>query len=264
MAAGEATDGRELAGSGRNQSLARAFALLECLAAHSGGASVATLSRELRLPRATVTRLLGSLADLGAVSRAESGRAWRLGPAIARLGRAAGQPDGLADLARPLLVEASGALRETVFLGVPAGRLAAQVVAEVPGPSVVGVGSWLGRTLSSPASGFVRMLLAELAPDEAERALAGLPLRAHTPTTITDPERLLAEVRRVRDEDACVVVDEFEIGLAGLAVPVRRDGRLVAMVGMYLPTARLTDRLRTDAIRVLREVAGRLERVAGG
>jgi DNA-binding IclR family transcriptional regulator len=262
MAAGG--NGRELAGSGRNQSLGRAFAVLESLAGHTAGASVATLSRELGLPRATVTRLLGSLADLGAVTRAESGRAWRLGPAIARLGRAAGQADALAELARPLLVEASGTLRETVFLGVPAGRLSAQVVAEVPGPSVVGVGSWLGRTLSSPASGFVRMLLAELAPGEAERALDGLPLRAHTPTTITDPVRLLAEIQRVRDEDACVVVDEFETGLAGLAVPVRRDGRLVAMVGMYLPTARLTDALREQALRVLRDVSARLGRIAGG
>jgi DNA-binding IclR family transcriptional regulator len=263
MAAGASTDGRDLAGSGRNQSLARAFALLDRLAAHSGGASVAVLARELGLPRATVTRLLGSLADVGAVTRAESGRGWRLGPEIARLGRAAGDADALAELARPLLVEASATLRETVFLGVPAGRLSAQVVAEVPGPSVVGVGSWLGRTLSSPASGFVRMLLAELAPDDAERALAWLPLRAHTPTTITDPRRLLAEVQRVRDEDACVVVDEFEVGLAGLAVPVRRDGRLVAMVGMYLPTARLADAVREQALRVLRDVSGRLERVAG-
>src|SRR4051794_33670299 len=264
MAARDPTHARELAGSGRNQSLARAFAVLERLAAHPAGASVATLSRELALPRATVTRLLGSLADHRAVVRAESGRAWRLGPAIAELGRAAGDADALAELARPLLVEASGTLRETVFLGVPTGRLSARVVAEVAGPSVVGVGSRLGRAPAPPASGFVRMLLAELPPAEAERSLAGLPLRAHTPTTITDPARLLAEVGRIRHDDACVVIDEFETGLAGLAVPVRADGRLVAMVGMYLPTARLTDRLRTEAMRVLREVAGRLERVADG
>lgn len=66
-----------LSGAGRNQSLKRAFGLLEWLATRPSGASVAVLSRELGLARATVTRLLGSLADAGAVTR--DGRAWTIG-----------------------------------------------------------------------------------------------------------------------------------------------------------------------------------------
>jgi IclR family acetate operon transcriptional repressor len=74
-----------LPGAGRNQSLARAFRVLDCLARSPNGASVAGIARETGLARATVTRLLASLADEEAVRR--DGGAWRLGPRIATLAR---------------------------------------------------------------------------------------------------------------------------------------------------------------------------------
>jgi IclR family acetate operon transcriptional repressor len=264
MAPTEPPSGVLLGRSGRNRSLGRAFALLERLAAHPGGASVAVLARELELPRATVTRLLGSLADHGAVARTDAGRRWVLGPTIARLAGGAGPAIAVRARARPLLAEAAAALGETVMLAVPTGRAAAEVVEEAAGPRVVGVGSWLGRTLDSPASGFVRMLLAELPAAEARELLARLPLEPRTPATLTDPEAVLAAVQRVRDAGVAVVVDEYEVGLAGMAVPVRSSGRLAAMIGMYVPTARFGREERRAGATVLGDAARRLEEALGG
>jgi DNA-binding IclR family transcriptional regulator len=274
-----------LRGAGRNQSLARAFQVLEFLAARPGGASVAEVARATGLPRATVTRLLASLADEDAARRVDG--AWRLGPRVAQL--AGGPAAPLPARAQPLLEELAAALGETVMLGVPEGAAGARVVAEAEGPRMVGVGSWLGRTLEDPASGFVRLRLAWLEPEARRRAVAGLRFVPHTASTIRSARPLLAAVERIARDGYAEVVDEFEQGLAGLAVPVgplgtvpsgvatlgtvpsgaakghadakgtvparrpaRRPARLVAMLAAYLPTARLDDAMRERALGALR------------
>jgi DNA-binding IclR family transcriptional regulator len=248
-----------LPGAGRNASLRRAFQVLECLAFHAEGASVAALARETELPRATVTRLLASLADAGAVVRSPHQRAWTLGPTITRLARALGSVVQLRDRARPLLEELMAATNETAMLGVPAGPASAQVVDEVEGPRVVGARrGWSGRILVTPASAFVRMVLAELPDDELERIVQSLPFTAQTPRTITKPTELLRAIEQIRREDHCIVVDEFEMGLAGVGVPVRRDGVLIAMFAIYLPTTRFDEAMQARALALLLDAAARL------
>jgi DNA-binding IclR family transcriptional regulator len=239
-----------LAGAGRNQSIRRAFRVLECLSMYPG-ASVAAVARETGLPRATVTRVLGTLADVGAARR--DGGGWALGQSIAALARAADPP--LAERAGPQLAALAADLGETVMLAVPEGAVGARVVAEAAGPRMVGVGSWLGRTLTDPASGFVRMRLAAMPRPARQRALAELHLVPHTESTIRSRRALLAELDRIAEADQAEVVDEFEQGLAGLAVPLRRQERIVGLLAVYLPTARLDAAMRQRALAALRATA---------
>jgi IclR family transcriptional regulator, pca regulon regulatory protein len=225
--------------------------VLDCLAAHPGGVSVAAVARATGLPRATVTRLLGSLADEGAAQR--DGGDWRLGPRVAELARGLAPP--LPERAGPVLEALAAELGETVMLAVPEGAVGARVVAEAAGPRMVGVGSWLGRTLEDPASGFVRLRLASLEPGARREALAGLRFTSHTPSTIGTPQELRAALEAIARAGHAEVVDEFEQGLAGLAVPLREDRRLVGMLAVYLPTARLDDAMRARAFEGLSRAA---------
>jgi DNA-binding IclR family transcriptional regulator len=241
---------RSLAGAGRNESIRRAFAVLECLA-RAGGASVAQVARETGLPRATVTRVLATLADVGAARR--DGPDWTVGPRIAALARGVELP--LAERARPHLAALAAELGETVMLAVPEGELGARVVAEAAGPRMVRVGSWLGRTLTDPASGFVRMRLAALDRPARERAVAELRLVAHTGSTIRSRRALLAELDRIAETGHAEVVDEYEQGLAGLAVPIRRGDRVAGYLAVYLPTSRLDAAMRQAGLDALRATA---------
>ena len=240
---------RSLAGAGRTQSIRRALHT-ECLTQHPG-ASVAVVARETGLPRATVTRVLATLADVGAVRRDDGG--WTLGPSIAALARGIDPP--LAERAGPLLAALAADLGETVMLAVPEGVVGARVVAEAEGPRMVGVGSWLGRTLTDPASGFVRMRLAALERPARRRAVAELRLVPHTESTIRSRRALLAELDRIAQADHAEVVDELEHGLAGLAVALRPGDRLVGLLAVYLPTARLDAAMRLRALEALRAAA---------
>jgi IclR family transcriptional regulator, pca regulon regulatory protein len=239
-----------LAGAGRNESIRRAFEVLDCLS-RQPGASVADVARETGLPRATVTRVLATLADVGAARR--DGGGWTVGPSIAALARGIDPP--LAERAGAQLDALAAELGETVMLAVPEGAVGARVVAEAAGPRMVGVGSWLGRTLTDPASGFVRMRLAALEPPARERAVAGLQFVAHTGTTIRSRRALMVELDRIAEAGHAVVVDQFEQGLAGLAVALRERDRIVGLLAVYLPTARLDAAMRERALGALRATA---------
>jgi IclR family acetate operon transcriptional repressor len=247
-----------LPGAGRNQSLGRAFDVLECLASHPAGASVAALTREVDLPRATVTRLLASLADAGAVARSPHGRTWAIGPTILRLSQAITSLATLRDRARPLMEELVARVEETVLLAVPSGPASAHVIEELPGPRIVSARGWIGNSLTSPASGFVRQVLAELPEPELARVAASLELTALTPKTITTAAELLDAIAQIRRDDFNVVIDEYEDGLAGVGVPVRRGRALVAMLSVYMPTARFDKGMRGRALSLLRTAAEQL------
>jgi DNA-binding IclR family transcriptional regulator len=243
-------ESRSLVGAGRNESIRRAFRVLECLSLHPG-ASVAGVARETGLPRATVTRVLATLADVGAARR--DGGGWTVGPSIAALARGIEPP--LAERAAPHLAGLAAQLGETVMLAVPEGPVGARVVAEAAGPRMVGVGSWLGRTLTDPASGFVRMRLAALERPARERTVAELQPVAHTGSTIRSRRALLVELDRIARADHAEVVDEFEQGLAGIAVPLRRGDQIVGLLAVYLPTTRLDAAMRQRALEALRATA---------
>jgi DNA-binding IclR family transcriptional regulator len=241
---------RSLVGAGRNESIRRAFQVLECLSRYPG-ASIAGVVRETGLPRATVTRVLATLAEVGAARR--DGGGWTVGPNIAALARGIEPP--LGERAGPQLAALAAELGETVMLAVPEGAVGARVVAEAEGPRMVGVGSWLGRTLTDPASGFVRMRLAVLERRARERAVAELQLVAHTGSTIRSRRALLVELDRIAQADHAEVVDEFEQGLAGIAVPLRRRDHIVGLLAVYLPTTRLDAAMRRRALEALRTTA---------
>ena len=170
------TPPHSLPGAGRNQSLARAFQVLDCLAAHPAGVSVAAVARATGLPRATVTRLLGSLADEGAARREAAAGGSGRGSRSSRAGRAAA---ARARRRRCWRRSRRSSARPSCS-PCPTGRPARASIAEAAGPRMVGVGSWLGRTLEDPASGFVRLRLAALEPAARRRAVAGLRFTAHT------------------------------------------------------------------------------------
>lgn len=249
-----------LPGTGRNESLQRAFDLLEVMAQMPEGASIAQLSSAVDLPRSTVARLLASLFDAGVVARPGSDRHWVLGPTIMRLTRAVAPAYNLQERGAKILRSLTEELQETSMLAVPTGPLTARVVNEVKGPKLVGVATlWEGQTISSAASGFVRQLLAELPPQQSDQAIDGMKLEKHTSRTITDSHALRHAIETIRSDGHTTVIDELEEGLAGVGVPVRHNGQITAMLAVYLPTARFTDDLRERALAALKKGAKELE-----
>lgn len=248
-----------LPGTARNESLQRAFDLLEAMAQVPDGATIAYLSNAVELPRTTVSRLLASLYDAGVVARPGSDRNWVLGPTIMRLTRAVAPAYDLQERGAAILERITADLEETSMLAIPTGPATARVIHEVRGPKLLGITSaWAGETIASPASGYVRQLLAELPEQRSSAIIDGFTLERHTAQTIVEKEPLKQQIRKIRADGFTIVVDELEEGLAGIGVPVRHNGQLAAMFAVYLPTVRFTQDLKERALNTLRSAAQEL------
>jgi len=234
----EPAEGLSASEKGITGALPKALRLLDTLA---GGEALgaAELARRVGTTRATAHRVARILASEGWLRQGPDAR-YRLGPRAAAFAlRARG-----ADLRSEVLAEL-GALRsatsETVQL---TRRVGADVVyveqLRSPQP-VLSLGRVGERVPIHCVSGGLAILAAE---DEPVRSaiLAG-PLSKLTEATVTDPDKLRAELAEIAERGWAVNLGRcrLEVGGAGAAV-LGTDGRPLAAVSVCVPRYRLERR----------------------
>jgi len=106
-----------------------------------------------------------------------------------------------------------------------------------------------------------RVLLAAQSGEWLSGYLASTRLRPLTSRTITDPDMLLRELRRVRDQGWALVDQELEDGLRSVAAPLRNaQGTVVAAINVSAPVQRgPADKVRSDLLPHLLRTAARIE-----
>jgi DNA-binding IclR family transcriptional regulator len=204
----------------RNQSLVRGVALLRAISESPGGAEVTVLSEVTGLPRTTTSRLLRTLESLGAVEKRGT-RLWALGAEIARIGRLAEPFHELRTRSSEAVRALAADVQESAMITVVYDTWEIETILQADAPTLVGARNWIGQRgvgeLQAGASG--KLALADLEPENLRR-VAGR-LRRCTPATITDFGALTDELALVRDRGWATTVDELEIGLTAIAVPLR-------------------------------------------
>jgi IclR family pca regulon transcriptional regulator len=104
-------------------------------------------------------------------------------------------------------------------------------VARVPVRRVMTISLGVGARLTAFAASMGRVLLAGLPDEELDRWLAKARTRALTPHTIHEKRALRAEILRVRAQGYSLVIQELELGLCSIAVPIH-DGRDRVQAGL--------------------------------
>jgi len=236
------------------QSVGIALDIIDALA-RAPELSLSELARRVGVAKSTAHRTCAVLASRGLLDRTAD-RGYRLGLRFVEYGRVATERTVVGDQALPLLVELRNAVGETVQVGVPAGADVVYIE-RVEGQRA------LRYTTNSRRSPLHRSsagkVLAAYNPALAEARLrAGLP--PSTGYTIVVPELLLAELARVRERGYARSVDETELGMSSLAVPVREAaaGPVVAAISMVGPTRRVVSDHESDHVRILKAGARRL------
>jgi len=181
------------------------------------------------------------LEQRGLVKRALGTRKVVVGEALLRLGLLALDAALRGDRPHQILLALSVGLGEHVQVGIRSGNDVLYVdTARVPlsGP---GLQFEQGRRAPLYCTSIGKLFLAEMPEAEFAEWLAGTPLPAITPRTMTRPARLRAKVAEIRKTGWAASDQEFAVGVVGCAVPIRlRDGRLVAGLGLSVPSARIT------------------------
>lgn len=220
----------------------RAFHLLQLVVAAGDSIGVRELSRRSGLPRSTVGRSLGILADLGMVARNTDGSAMA-GSALATLQPAASTRPMLGDLLRPLLAELVQTFGENAALSVDDGD-ALLYVSQVSGEHPVSVPDVTQERhhFHLVAPGLVTMA----SWDNTRLADQLRTVQPANEYSVTSAKAIRARLREIRSVGWCWTNQELDVGVNGLAVPIEAQGELLATISLFAPTYRFSPELRPD------------------
>lgn len=221
-----------------NQPLDRAFAVIETVAKSDRALSITEIARYCNISVPSVHRIASHLEQRHLLKRAFGSKKFIVGTALVRLSAAAVEASIRADEVVKVLEALSNELGEHCQLGVRSGN---EMVFSTTARAARGTGLHIEQGERAPlyCCSTGKLFLAEMAPEEFAAWLRSTPRQAATRRTLVSERKLRAAISTVREEGWAASNEELAVGIVGCAVPVRAsDGRLVAGLGVTVPTAR--------------------------
>lgn len=211
------------------------------------------------MSRAAARRFLLTLADLGYLST--DGATFSQTPRVLDIGASYLSSLSLPDIARPHLTELAHRLDETATLSTLDGQDVIYI-ARVAAPRLHSVTVNLGNRLPAWATSMGRVLVSALPDGARERFFEGADLVSYTSNTVSSVGKLREEIAAVGRQGWSLVSQELDVGLRGLAVPVRRGDDVIAALNVSIRTGDID--VEHDLVPVLQECATRIAEDFGG
>jgi len=195
------------------------------------------IAEELGLPLPTVGRLSRALVGQGFLEVETGSRRLRLGPEVRRLADAA--PRDISEDARQWMRALNDHFDEDVNIAILDGVHALYLDA-IPSTRRLGVQTALGSRALAHCTAIGKCLVAQLDEQIALDRLGAGPYERRTDKSIRRWPQLRDELAEIRRDGISRSVEEFELGLAGYAVPLGPGpGGIQLALSMAIPTARL-------------------------
>lgn len=213
------------------RSAGRVLDILQFLQTQAGPKSLSAIATALLLPKSSTLLLLRTLVTRGYVIRTRND----LYHATIRLAL----HDRLVEVARPVMREVCAETRETVLLGVLASSGRVRALAKEVSPQDLRYDADLAPLRPGYCTAMGRVLLAGLPPEQQAQLLGVTPLKPFTPHTVTEPDALRTLLGDVAAKGYADVDEEYAIGGAGVAAPVRdAHGGVIAALDIASVKAR--------------------------
>jgi IclR family acetate operon transcriptional repressor len=246
------------------QSVRRALALLEALAASADGMSLGEVAQTVGLAPSTAHRLLTTLQAQRFVRFVPGEGLWQVGVQAFTVGQAFRRARDLLSLARPTLrrlMEESG---ETANLYIEEGGEAV-CMGQVESRQMMRAIARPGGRVKMHCSGVGKAMLALLPEAEVARIVKAHGLPRMTERTLDTPGRLREALAATRLRGFAVDDEEHAVGMRCVAAAVLdEDGRPIAALSLSGPAARLGDAALMAAGRLVAAAAAALTRELGG
>jgi len=220
------------------QSVDKAIAILKEFSLAEPELGVSELARRLDLTKSTVHRLLASLREGGLVDQDPDSHKYRLGCGLVELGYDVIHSNSLLQTALPYLHYLAEQVGEAAYVAVRDRDAVLTMVQVLSSKSTDQVPWEAALPLHATASG--KVLLTQM--EETELAvLLDKGLARWTENTITESIPLRQEIQRVREQGYATCLEEQELGVNAVAVPmIMSDGDVVAALTIVGPAYRLT------------------------
>ena len=235
-------------GSTQNLSIMKALDIIEFLADQNNEPQrMCDIAEALKMNTSTVSRFLSSLASRGYVRQDADSARYFLSLRFCGIADRINANSQVYTLALPVMKEISGALKESVCLGIEQNTMVEYIGVVSAADQMMRTMQRIGNRAPMHCTGIGKLLLCGHTQEEVRQILQQRGMEAFTPHTITDEEALFEELRRVREQGYAYDNEECEIGARCVAMPIYNQyHQIIAGLSVTGPIFRLTDQKVQD------------------
>ncbi|EEG76879.1 IclR family transcriptional regulator [Dethiobacter alkaliphilus] len=224
------------------QSVERALKILIVLAEAGTPLTLTQIRDKADLNISTAHRLLHTLMNDGFINQDKDNGKYLLGLRTFEVGHAALYSMDIRTTARPFLQELVDRCNETTNLAIlDQGEVV--YIDQIESLNMIKIFARVGSRGPAHCVGAGKALLAQLSDRELKLFIEQkAPLERFTEFTICDPEKLIAEMAKIRKHGYALDNGELEEGVRCVAVPVwDYENKAIAAISVSGPDTRLTD-----------------------
>ena len=239
---------------GRLSSVTSAIRVLKAFSEVEVEIGISALAKRLNLSKSTVHRLASTLTSEGLLEQNPDSGRYRLGLGLFALGALVRRRMDVSNQALPHLHTLREKTGETVHLAT-LDQDNIMYLFNLESPQAIRMRSYIGARKPAFCTSEGRALLAFQPLDVVGRILKE-PLLARTPHTSVDSAELRKTLDAVRRNGYAIDDEESEIGMRGIAAPIRDlNGNVIAAVGVAGPSQRLSKKALRGFVPALIESA---------
>lgn len=240
------TKGNPDLAAGAPRSVTRVVQIFDDLCSRPTGASLATLSESIGVPKSSLLNLLRGLLASNHLTFVNG--LYQLGPeayGMASAIIAARRFLSFADLARPIMRRLVDTTQETSVLAVMStDKKSAIYVEKIESPTALRFTATVGDSRPLLWSAVGRVLLAFQVDHWLNEYMRTVKMVKHTPFSEVRRARLREILEDVRRTHVAATADQGTMNVSGFAAPIfDSSGALVAAVGLAAPTDRARERV---------------------
>ena len=241
-----------------NLSVIKAFKLLDVYLDNKQEWGVRELAKKTGYNKTTTYRLLSTLESLNIVQKNDDDK-YILGLKLFELGNSVSVYKSLRNYSRIPLENIAKDIKETVHFGVLSnGQVLYLNKAE--SPLGLKVSTQIGSYQHAYCTAIGKVLLAFSPPNQISDYLKQVKLEACTSNTITSSEALLIELEQIREKEYALDMEELELGLICIAIPVfNKNKEIVAGISVSGPSSRFKSENIQSYLSIIKKGAFEIE-----
>jgi IclR family acetate operon transcriptional repressor len=248
---------------GLNESVLRAFAIIEYLAESEDWVSLRALARDLGLGPATTHRFLSTLKSLGYVQQHPEDSRYQLTLKFASISARVLDRTQLRWIARPYMERLTAVSNETTHLAVLEDNQIVYID-KVDNLQAMRMRSRVGTRGFVHSTAVGKSMLAFLPEDERAGIMQRLTLAPLTKNTLTDRETFCKRLEQIRGQGYAVDDEENEVGIRCVGAPLfDHAARVAGAVSVSGWTITMTPERLPELATILQDTCRAISRELG-
>lgn len=244
------------------QSVDRALQILDVFSGKNKELGVTEIAKALDIHKSTVFGLIATLEHKGYLEQNLENGKYKLGIKLFELGNLVQEGMDLRAIAAPIITQLVDSYGETVHL-VICDHNEVVYIDKKESTKAIRILSQVGTRLPMYCTGVGKCLLAFL-PEDTLKAVMKNGLIPFTPNTLTEPDKLLNELQKIREQGFAFDLEEIEPGLRCVAAPIKNHkGEVVAAISLSGPSMRMDEQRMKELTLPVKESALEISRKLG-